>query len=404
MTTTTKAAKVRTLIAAAVLALGLAGTARADLLVATDLNTDGTDVGFSGGWIGSVNRFVQDGPDLIYANYFIAQSGTTERVFVGNNTHPDRMRSRNLESAMSGNIWFSVLVNVPSDGGFAGLAFATDTTSQGQAAAYSHNLSDLRVVMSPDQLWIDWEGGAVNASWTPDATAGSFSPGTHLILGQMIVGAGADTLNVWVDPDLTSVTSPAGLPAATYSNTAVDFADSIQRIGVPLQVSGKDIADAIWMSNRDTAFYDVTGIPAPGPDTTYEAWADGAPFDEDTSGDGIPNGVAWVLGAPEPGSDVRALELLPTIETVDDEGEEIMVFTFQRLRAANADENTEIEVEYSADLTDAGGWTDAVHDGDDIVIDETEDGDFDIVEVRFKTSAVAAYGRLFVRLRVAQLP
>ena len=243
--------------------LVFAGAARAELLVATDLNVGGTDTGFSGNWEGSVNRMLITEDDLVYPYYGITQTGTTQRVFGGNNTHPDRMQSRNLASAMSGEIWFSLLVNVPAGGGFAGISFHSDTLAQVGSLTYSHNLADLRVVMSTDALWVDWEGASVNASWTPDATAGSFSPGTHLILGHMIIGAGNDTLNVWVDPDLRDVTGPGGLPAATYSNTTVDFTDSIVRIGVPLWVSGLDTADAIWMSNTETAFYDVTGADMP---------------------------------------------------------------------------------------------------------------------------------------------
>jgi hypothetical protein len=32
------------------------------------------------------------------------------------------------------------------------------------------------------------------------------------------------------------------------------------RIGVPLYISGKDIGDAIWLSDTETAFFDVTGV------------------------------------------------------------------------------------------------------------------------------------------------
>ena len=251
------------LIVMTTILLVFAGVARAELLVATDLNTGGTDTGFSGNWAGSVNRFIMEADDLVYANYGITQTGTTQRVFGGNTTHKDRMRSRDLEAAMSGEIWFSLLVNVPADGGFAGISFHSDTAAEAPNT-YSHNLADLRVMVTTNALWVDWEGASVNnETWTPDATAGSFSPGTHLILGHMIIGAGNDTLNIWVDPDLRNVTSPGGLPAATYSNTTIDFMESIVRIGVPIWVGGEDTADAIWMSNTETAFYDVTGADMP---------------------------------------------------------------------------------------------------------------------------------------------
>lgn len=234
------------------------------LLAATDLNGGGTDQGFSGGWAGSSKRRIEDATDLSYDNDFIIQSGTTERVYGGSgNDHPDRMDSRDLGATMSGEIWFSVLVEVTDPGTgnnrFAGLSFHGDTLAE-PAADYSHNQADMRVLMTPSELWIDWEGAAVNATWSPDATAGSFNAGTHLMLGQMVVGAGNDTLRVWVDPDLSDVSGPGGLPAAAYSNTSVDFAESVVRIGVPLGYDTYDAADAIWLSDRDTAFYDVTGV------------------------------------------------------------------------------------------------------------------------------------------------
>lgn len=228
-------------------------------LVATDLNDGGTDTGFSGGWAGSGNRYIITAPDLTYANYGITQTGTVQKVYGGNNTHPDRMDSRDLAAAMTGEIWFSVLVNVPTGGGFAGLSFHSDTLAA-TSPDYSHNAADLRVVMSPSELWVDWEGGVTNATWTPDATVAGFSAGTHLLLGQMTVGVGTDSLNVWVDPDVNAAGGPGGLPAATYSNSTIDFTDSIVRIGVPINVNVEDTADAIRMSNTTTAFADVTGV------------------------------------------------------------------------------------------------------------------------------------------------
>jgi len=127
--------------------LGLSMSAQA-ALVATDLNTGGTDTGFSGGWAGSANRIIITASDLIYQACGITQTGAVQRVYGGNSTHPDRMDSRDLA-------------------------------------------------------------------------------------------------------------------VATYSDSTIDFTDSIVRIGVPLWVSGLDTADAIYLSNTETAFFDVTGVPEP---------------------------------------------------------------------------------------------------------------------------------------------
>ena len=236
--------------------LVFAGAARAELLVATDLNVGGTDVGFSGNWAGSANVSIQDLPDLTYANYFITQSGTEDRIYQSN-AGPDRQKVRALESAMSDEIWFTMLVNVPEIAGRDGYA---GITFNNYGNTWDPITTGARILLG-DSLQVGFNGGTATVT-------GSFARDTtHLILGQMIVGDGNDTLSVWISPDLTSVTSPAGLPDATYSNTEVEFADSIVSVGVAGRTTtngGPPVyMDAIWMSNRDTAFYDVTGIPEP---------------------------------------------------------------------------------------------------------------------------------------------
>ncbi len=221
-------------------------------LVATDLNTGGTDIGFSGGWVGSTNVFMTNASDLTYANYGITQAGTTQQVYISNTTHGDRQDSRALATAMSGEMWFSVLVNVPTGGDFAGLSFHSVTPSQ----PYQHSEADLRVAMSDSQLKVSFNGGAWN-------DVGSFAAGTtHLILGQMTVVAGTDTISVWVDPDLSAVSDSSDLPTADLTKTTIDFTDSITVLGVPGKTGSASqvYIDAIRLSNTEAAFVDVTGV------------------------------------------------------------------------------------------------------------------------------------------------
>ena len=257
MTSQDRTKPVLSLAAVAMVALAFTGASASADLVATDLNVGGIDTGFSGGWQGSNNVFIVDANDLTYANYNITQTGTTQKVYSGNTPHPDRMDSRNLAAAMSGEMWFSALVNVPTGTNFAGLAFDSDPWDSSGSAKYSHQLSELRVVLTTSQLVVDMDGGS-----PPTATGtetGTFAADTtHLILGNMNVGAGEDMLSVWVDPDLN-----AALPAANFTSTTVDFMDSVVRIGVPASGwTGTDgvFIDAIRLSNTETAFFDVTGV------------------------------------------------------------------------------------------------------------------------------------------------
>ena len=128
---------------------------------------------------------------------------------------------------------------------------------------------------------------------------------------------------------------------------------------------------------------------------TYDTWAEGPASDADTSGDGIKNGIAWVLGAPGPSETATSIQ--PTIDNLSDAN--YMIFTYRRADVARDDPNTTIAVEYGSDLV---GWATATRDNDNVII--TEDNDFfgngiDRVQVKLKNT-LAIEDRLFSRLKV----
>ena len=85
-------------------------------------------------------------------------------------------------------------------------------------------------------------------------------------------------------------------------------------------------------------------------DSPYNNWSGGAPFDGDANGDGVSNGLAFLLGAPHPNA--PALALLPTV-TGDASG---LVLTFEMLNAA-ARGGATLSVEHSSDLGIGDLWT-----------------------------------------------
>ena len=128
----------------------------------------------------------------------------------------------------------------------------------------------------------------------------------------------------------------------------------------------------------------------------YEVWSGGLPFNGDASGDGIANGIAWVLGAADPSAD--ALELMPTIDNASDP--DFLIFTFRRLQDAEADSEVTIAAETSTNLAD---WTTATA-GPNVEINVTTNGaapGIDLVDVKIHRS-LANDGRIFVRLNVEQ--
>jgi hypothetical protein len=253
--------QIKTILPLAVIAgLGLTGTASA-ALVASDLNTGGVgglETGFSDEWhAGSSNVYISTATDLTYANYGISQTGDTQRI-MASNASPDRQDVRTLTTAMSGEIWFTVLVNVPTGGNYAGLTFNNTGNS------YDPVTTGARILMGASQLQVGLSGDAAATG------TGTFSAGTtHLLLGQMTVGVGNDTLNVWVDPDVNAAGGPSGLGTANFTSTTVDFAASITDIGAAGSkgTAAEVYSDAFRLSDTGTAFFDVTGV-VPEPSTT----------------------------------------------------------------------------------------------------------------------------------------
>lgn len=128
---------------------------------------------------------------------------------------------------------------------------------------------------------------------------------------------------------------------------------------------------------------------------TYDSWAAGPAVEADSNGDGVQNGIAWVLGAASPSASANSL--LPTVDSTSEPG--YMIFNYRRADEAHNDPKTAIEVEYGSDLL---GWTTAVHDNDNVKI--SMDDDFygtgiDRVQVKLKQSLDPG-GRLFSRLKV----
>lgn len=212
---------------------------------------------------GSNNIFISEAPDLTYANYGITQTGSPQKI-MASNARPDRQDVRTLSAAMPGEVWFTFLANAPAGANYAGLTFNNYGNS------YDPTTTGARILMGDTQFEVGFNGEAAVAG------TGTFSAGTtHLLLGQMNVVSGNDTLKVWVDPDLTvSLASADDLPGANFTSTAVDFADSITDIGAAGSIgsAAEVYTDAYRLSDTATAFQDVTGVAfIPEPSTAILA-------------------------------------------------------------------------------------------------------------------------------------
>jgi hypothetical protein len=124
-------------------------------------------------------------------------------------------------------------------------------------------------------------------------------------------------------------------------------------------------------------------------------------FDGDTNGDGVKDGLAWLLGASDP--DVDARGLLPPAE-VNNNGDLVLNFRFLKPQARG---NETLALQFSNELGGNDPWenhTVTVPDdsgtvgGVAFIITPVEGTDLNEVEATVPASAAQGTGRLFARL------
>ena len=137
--------------------------------------------------------------------------------------------------------------------------------------------------------------------------------------------------------------------------------------------------------------------------TQYEAWAGGADFDADTNGDGVKNGMAWLLGASD--KNVSALGKLPTVTQSGGD----LVLNFNCLPVA-ARGGATLKVAHSTNLGSWATTANVVPDADNAVPDNNVTfvvgagpaGPPALNSVTATIDSAAARGKLFGRLEATQ--
>lgn len=182
------------------------------------------------------------------------------------------------------------------------------------------------------------------------------------------------------------VTGPTGAPSYTLLTAVITGTEPTLAVPVPgyeLDVVGNELR-----------LVQTGGDP-------YTTWSGAADFETDTNNDGVNNGLAWLLGAPD--KNTSAIGLLPTLDNTSDP--DYFIFTYRRKDDASTDPNTTITAEYSTTL---GSWTTAVDNADiDIIVTDNHYSvtpGVDRVEVKLKRSTLAPGGKLFARLKSVHTP
>jgi M6 family metalloprotease-like protein/uncharacterized repeat protein (TIGR02543 family) len=128
----------------------------------------------------------------------------------------------------------------------------------------------------------------------------------------------------------------------------------------------------------------------------YTAWSGGTSFDADTNGDGVKDGLAWVLGATSPSGSMQGK--LPVAARNNDK----LRLTFRCLKSTKRGA-TQLHIQTSSDLGVTDPWTNhatQVPDTDQtingIVFDTTDDGDFILVTADIPATETKLFSRLVV--------
>lgn len=227
------------------------------------------------------------------------------------------------------------------------------------------------------------------------------------------------TFNEEIDPATVTSADFDNNPESGYSTITIgaitQIAPSVFTVEVtPTTVGTLQLRIPPTADIQDIAGNILDSITEPVLDDTiilvkepYDIWAAGGAFGADANGDGIANGLAWLLSAGSVNDD--ATSLLPVTE----ENSGALKLTFTTLDS-NARGEASVKVQYSKDLGTGDIWGDheaEVPDttsnvnGIDFVIDATTIGDgYIIVEATIPASAASPGTKLFARVAGSSAP
>ena len=243
-------------------------------------------------------------------------------------------------------------------------------------------------------------GGITFVPGADTVTTQALGTGTLNLNGEIFFDlGGADETdgNTWLIVDVVNLTESYG---GTFSvnSSAGAFTNSL---GTWTLTDG--VND--WTFEQSTGELSLAVTASP-----FDTWATGSEtFDGDGNGDGVLDGLAFLLGATDPSVDANAL-----LPTVSEDGSGNLVLTFSMLNAANRG-TASLATQHSSDLGATDAWDAA---GNEETVPETTSTvgvvDFDITINAIDSSlndviatipgSEGASGKLFGRLEGTEAP
>ncbi|OYV04324.1 MAG: hypothetical protein CFE26_17500, partial [Verrucomicrobiales bacterium VVV1] len=308
------------------------------------------------------------------------------------------------------NVTGTAVINLGSG---AAIAFADS-----KAVAWTGNSLDITGTLGATSLRFGDSADDLTATQLAKISVNGSGLGTYVLdaSGYLVASGGGDV----TPPTLTSITdNVSGGPSlvgtmVTYTITfnedmdaatvtSADFENSTTAGSLNLRIVGPVLQDTS-SNNLVVPISDDTTITV---QTAYAAWAGGALFDQDSNGDGVKNGLAFLLGAASPTTAV-------TPPSVTQSGG-ALILTFNCLPDAARGRAT-LKVEHSSDLGALDTWTattnevpdatNAIPDNDvTFVVSAGPAGPPALNSVTATIGSAAAAGnKLFARLKAVETP
>lgn len=237
----------------------------------------------------------------------------------------------------------NLIAAISGDGGFAQVGSGTTEFALANVYTGPTTISAGTLKLNVSGVLPDTSAVSIGSATLNTADGVAETTGTLAVTGTATINLGTGATLVFADSNLQDWTGGSLNITGAFTNTSIKFATN-SGLG-----SGQLAVISVNGSGAGTYTLDASGyLVTGGGGSPYETWATGdESFDGDANGDGVQDGLAFLLGAATPGT--NAIGLLPTVTQSGGN----LVLDFDCL-PVSARGGATFKVEHSTDLV---GWT-----------------------------------------------
>jgi autotransporter-associated beta strand protein len=293
----------------------------------------------------------------------------------------------------------NLITAISGDGGFAQIGSGTTEFALANVYTGPTTIAAGTLKLNVSGVLPDTSAVSIGSATLNTADGVAEETGTLAVTGTATINLGAGATLIFDDSELQDWTGGSLNITGDFTNTSIKFATSggleVGQLAV-ISVNG---------SGTGTYTLDPSGYLVPGGGgSAYDTWAGGPglPFDGDANGDGVSNGLAFLLGAAD--KDENAINKLPTV--TQSGGDLVLDFNCLPVSARGG---ATFKVEHSTDLAGWTATTGVVPDADNAVPDNNVTfvvgagpvgpPALNSVQATIGSAAAAGGGKLFARLK-----